>query len=172
MNLMDAILGGNASPVSKLAGRFGMSEGAAADIVKQLLPALTNGMKKNVETKDGLSGFLSAVNGGGHDRYLDDPEALDSDGAILDGNGILGHLLKNKDVSRKLARKTAENTGQDYGVIKKMLPLVAGVVMGAMKKQGSSSGLLSELGSGNSKGMGSLLACWMQMVTDPLLMIY
>lgn len=157
MNLMEAILGGNASPVSKLAGKFGMSEGDAADVVKQLIPALTNGMKKNVEKKSGLDGLLAAVNGGGHDRYLDDPRALDSEDAALDGNAILGHLLKNKDVSRKLARKAAENTGQDYGAIKKMLPLVAGLVMGAMKKQGGSSGLLSALGRGESSGMGSLL---------------
>lgn len=157
MNLMDAILGAKSSPLKKIAGQFGLSEDAASQVVKQLLPALTNGMKKNVSEKKGLDGLLNALNKGNHESYLDDESAFESDQAISDGNSILSHLLKSKDTSRQLAKKTAESTGQDYGMIKKMLPMVAGLAMGAMKKQSSQSGLLSNLSKGETSSMNSLM---------------
>lgn len=163
MNLMDAILSGSGSPLSKIAGKFGLSEDSTSQVIKQFLPALTNGIKKNVSQKNGLDGLLNALNKGNHDRYLDDPDVFDSDDATNDGNGILGHLFKTKETSRELARKTAQKTGLDFGMLKKMLPLIAGVAMGALKKQGGSGsggGLLGQLmgSDSSSSSVGSLLS--------------
>ena len=126
-------------------------------MARQYIPALTNGIKKNVTQENGLEGLMNALNKGNHDRYLDDAEALGTEQAFLDGNGILGHLLKNKDTSRQLAAKTAEKTGLDLGILKKALPLIAGVAMGALKKQTGRSGMLKEQPKGGlSSVLGSL----------------
>ena len=60
---------------------------------------------------------------------------------MQDGNGILGHLLSSKDVSRQVARKASEQTGIGEGVLKQMLPLVATMVMGSLSKQTSAMGV-------------------------------
>ena len=162
MNLMEAILNGNASPLSKLANKFGVDENTMTQVVQQYIPALTNGIKRNVAKKRGLDGLLEALNTGNHDRYLDDPRALQADDAVDDGNGILGHLFKTKKTSRTLADRTAKKTGLGADILKKILPLVAGLVMGALKKQGGKSGLLEQLlgggGGGSSSGLGSLMS--------------
>lgn len=162
MNLMDAIMSANASPLSQISKKFGLSEDQTAQVVKQFLPALTNGIKQNVARQGGLDSLLDALNKGKHERYLDDEAALGSDQAILDGNGILGHLLKSKDTSRQLASRTAQSTGLDLDILKKILPMVAGLAMGALKKQGSSSGVLPKTVKGKKaaapSSMGGLIS--------------
>lgn len=143
MNLMEAILGGGGSPVSSMAKQFGLNEGQVTQAIQQMIPALTNGVKKNVQNKRGLDGLLQALNKGNHDRYLDDAGALLN--ATDDGNGILGHILGSKDMSRALADRTAKKTGISSGILKQMLPLIAALVMGSLKRQGSNSGLLDQL---------------------------
>lgn len=143
MNLMEAILGGGGSPVTSMAKQFGLDEGQVTQVIQKMIPALTNGVKKNVQQKSGLEGLLQALNKGNHDRYLDNPDALLN--ATDDGNGILKHILGSKDMSRALADRTAKTTGVSSGILKKMLPLIAALVMGSLKKQGSSSGMLDQL---------------------------
>jgi len=159
MNLLEAILNGKASPLSELSNKFGVDENTMTQVIQQYLPALTNGIKRNVAKKRGLESLLEALNTGNHDRYLDSPRALEGEEAVDDGNGILGHLFKTKKTSRTLAKRTAEKTGLSAEILKRILPLVAGLVMGALKKQGGQSGLLEQLlGGGSSSGVGSLIS--------------
>jgi hypothetical protein len=78
---------------------------------------------------------MQALQAGKHAEYLRDPARLASGTGIDDGNAILGHILGSKDVSRSVATAAAENTGVDYSVVKKMLPMLAAAVMGAMSQQ-------------------------------------
>jgi len=75
----------------------------------------------------------------------------------MDGNNILGHLLGSKDASRNLASQASASTGIDAGLIKKALPLLAGLAMGVVGKSQNSDGgqsgglpdILGSLGSGD-----------------------
>lgn len=147
--LLDTILqaqGGGL--VKQLAGQFGIDESQAGSALGQLLPALTGAAQNNVR-QGGLDGLLGALSSGGHERYIEDPSLLGSQETVEDGNGILGHLLGSKDASRALASQVSGSTGLGVDVLKKMLPVVATLVMGSMSKatnQGSTgSGLLSML---------------------------
>ncbi len=166
MNLMEAIAGGGGSPVSQMARQFGLDEADVTQAIQQMLPALTNGVKKNVSQPGGLESLLQALNKGSHDRYLDRSDALANPAAIEDGNGILGHIFGSKATSRTLADRTAKKTGISSDVLKRMLPLIAAMVMGSLKKQSSNSGILDQLlgslGGGRpsrsaSGGLGGLL---------------
>lgn len=151
MGLIDQILGAQGGALSRqLEGRFDLSEGQARDALAQLLPALSQGLKKNTATPGGLDALLEALQGGNHQRYLEDPQELGRPETIDDGNSILGHILGSKDVSRKVAMNASERTGINPGVLKKMLPIVAAMAMGALSKQASSSGALSRAQSGRS----------------------
>ena len=83
---------------------------------------------------------MGALSSGGHERYIDNPETLEREDTIQDGNGILGHILGSKDVSRQVARNAAAQSGIGEDVLKKMLPVVAAMAMGALSKQRSGLG--------------------------------
>ncbi len=62
--------------------------------------------------------------------------------AKRNGVRIIAIVLGSKDSSRKVASKAAEKTGLDVGILKKMLPMVASMAMGALSKQGAKSGVV------------------------------
>lgn len=158
MDLLDMVLrAGGGEAVRRLSQTFGLDESQASSAVTNLLPALGQGLARNASTPGGLESLLGALSSGGHERYLDNPETLGSESTIQDGNGILGHILGSKDVSRGLARSAASQTGIGEDVLKKMLPVVAAMAMGALSKQNlaaaspptgaaASSGLMGVLG--------------------------
>ena len=157
MNILSEILGaGSGRVVGQLADQFGLSQEQTQSAVGGLLPALTRSMRNNMSNEDGLGSLLSALGSGQHQRYIDQPESLGDDGSIDDGNRILGHLLGGKEQSRQVAAQAAQSTGLDVGVLKKMLPMIAGLAMGSLGKQASSSGVLNQLQGGG--GLGRLLS--------------
>lgn len=137
MNLLETLLqaqGGDA--VRQVAGRFGLDESQASSAISALLPALTGGLQNNVQ-QGGLDSLLGALSSGQHDRFLEDPSTLASEDAVSEGNGILGHILGSKDMSRQVAHQAADQTGIAPALMKQMLPVVASMVMGALSKQQS-----------------------------------
>ncbi len=158
MNLLETILSaGNGGALQQLAKNFNLDESQAKGAIGALMPALTNGMKKNAATPDGLQGLIGALQGGNHKRYLDNPQSLSAPETIADGNGILGHLLGSKEVSRQVAAQAASQTGVDANVLKKMLPMLAAMAMGSMEKQtNQGKELAASIGGGGSAAGGLL----------------
>jgi hypothetical protein len=150
--LMDSATGGATEQIGR---QFGLDGSQTESILAKLVPALAAGVQNNTQSAEGLAGLAGALKSGGHERYLDEPESLADSGAVSDGNNILGHILGSKDVSRQLAAGAATETGISADVIKKMLPLIAGVLMGGLSKQsGGGTQLEQEAGGGL---LGSLL---------------
>ena len=71
---------------------------------------------------------------------------LQQSNALNDGNSILGHIFGNKDVSRNIANYGANQAGLSSTLMKKALPIVASLVMGALSK--------NLLGKGKQSGGG------------------
>lgn len=183
MGILDAVLGGqNTQLISQLAKSVGLDETDIQKAVNELLPAVSKGIKSNMGSADGLGGLLGALSSGNHQRYLDSPETLADSSAVDDGNAILGHLFGSKDVSRNVAGHAAQATGIDSSIIKKLLPLVATTVMGALSKEtaGNSSSAggfdISSLlgGGGDSSPVVGMISSFLDAdndgdVTDDLL---
>jgi hypothetical protein len=158
MDLLDSILnakGGGA--VSQLASQFGLREDQAASAIQSLIPSLAGGLQRNI-SQGGLENLLDALTKGQHQRYLDDPSTLNTDSVREDGNGILGHILGSKDVSRQVAAIASARTGISDSVLKQMLPAVAALAMGALSKgtsaQTAAAGA-SEIGSAAASSGGA-----------------
>lgn len=140
MNLLEQILSAqNGGAVRQVSQQFGLEEGQASSAISALLPALANGLGRNVQQQGGMESLLGALAKGDHGRYLENPSLLGNEQTVNDGNGILGHILGSKDASRAAARQAAQQTGLGEGLLKKMLPVVATMAMGAMSKQAGSS---------------------------------
>jgi hypothetical protein len=141
MNILDAIVGANdGSAVGSLAQQFGLSNDQVSSALGALLPALAGGLQRNVAQEGGLESLVGVLAGGNHGRYLDNPALLGQADSIADGNSILGHILGTKDVSRAVASNAAASTGISADVLRKMLPVVATLAMGALARQTASVG--------------------------------
>ena len=138
MNMLEAILGANnGAAVRQLGTQFGLPEEQTTAALGSLVPALAAGFQRNAESADGLTSLLTALAGGSHSGYIDDPNALSQPNAIEDGNGILGHVFGSKDVSRQVAARASAQTGIGADVLKRMLPMVATLMMGTLARQSS-----------------------------------
>lgn len=154
MDLMD-LLGatGGGDSVGQLAEAVGIGKSDTSKLVGALAPALMRGLQKNTSSDDGLAGLRRALESGGHDRYIDNPSLMRETATRDDGNRILGHIFGSKDVSRNVAAAASSETGIDASLIKKALPLLATLAMGAMNKKSAGG---RELGTARSAGLGPL----------------
>ena len=85
---------------------------------------------------------------------VDDPASAIDAAGIADGNKILGHIFGSKDVSRNVAANASAETGIDPSLIKKALPMLAGIAMGALNKNSNAGRDLG--GTANQGGLGPL----------------
>ncbi len=158
MNILNEILNAQGGDVvNQLGKQFGLDRNQTQQAIGQLLPGLTRGLRNNMASEEGLGSLLTALSRDNHSRYMDDPAALDDESAVRDGNNILGHILGSKQRSRDIAQEAAQSTGLDLGILKKMLPMVAGVMMGSLNKQASATGMLNQM-SADSGALGGMLS--------------
>lgn len=150
MNILQELLksqGGDV--VGQLSRQFGLSPEDAQRALSNLVPVVAGGVKKTAASANGLESLLSKVkNNQDLRRAADVPSVLEQEQTEQAGNDILGDIFGSKEVSRTVAGHTAKSTGIDVSVLKKMLPLVAGLVMSSLnnKSQASSGGLGELLG--------------------------
>ena len=166
MNLLDMIMNAqNGDVVRQMANNFQLDEGQARSAIGALVPALSKGFSNNAASSQGLDDLIGALSRGNHSRYIERPAELTEQAAVVEGNGILGHIFGSKDVSREVASRAAERSGVDSGVLKKMLPLLASAAMGAMAKRGFASAP-NQLAGDQGGGLGGLLAGFLDADKD------
>ena len=173
LNLMDMLTqANNGQGLAKIAEQFGLDQNQAQAAIGALLPALSSGLKRNVSQPGGLEALLGALKNGGHEQYIENPSKLAEGNTINDGNAILGHLLGSKEVSRAAASRASAQTGIPDDLLKKLLPVVATMAMGALSKQskdmdlgsiltGALTGNAPQGGKGLGGGLGGLLGSLM-----------
>lgn len=159
MNLFDLIKDAGAEHgLDTLAGKLDLGTSETRSMVDAVAPALMRSLQNQATSPEGLASLLGALQTGGHQKYVEQPAVLETDAAVDDGNRILGHLFGSKDVSRNVAANAAAQTGIDSSLIKKALPLLAGLAMGALSKKsdaGRSAGsVLPDLLGGGDDGFG------------------
>jgi hypothetical protein len=136
MNLFDMLANAqNGQGMDQLARQFGLSQQQAQAAVEALLPAFSQGLKRNASDPYGVGAFLNAIATGNHARYFDDPQSAFSPQGMAEGNGILGHLFGSKDLSRAVAAQAAQATGLAQQTLQQMLPVIASMIMGGLFKQ-------------------------------------
>lgn len=144
--LLEMLMGQkNQSNLSDIMSQFGLNEEQARQAVGSLLPGVTKGIQQQASAKN--STILDQIANAQQQQYLDDDnQRLYDQQAIEGGNSILGQILGSKQASRELAGQAAQQTGLDSSILKKLLPMVASMAMGAMGKQASSQGLQQNQG--------------------------
>lgn len=161
MNLTDILIQqNNGAAVQELGQQFGLNQQQTVAAIEALMPAFSHGLKRQMHSTSSAAGLIEALAHGQHARYLDHPEYATARSGVSDGNAILGHLFGTKDVSRAVAAHASQSTGIGTAILKKMLPVIASMVMGALFKgaTGRGGGLGKTLGQAAGGGiLGQLI---------------
>jgi hypothetical protein len=141
----------NGKAMELMARQYGLTQEQVQLATEALLPAFSQGLKRNASDPSGVNSFMQAMASGNHAQYFDNAsQALGPDGQA-EGDGILGHLFGSKDVSRAVAAHAAQSTGIAQSVLQKMLPVLASMIMGGLFKQ-STGQMQGQSGGGNVLG--------------------
>ena len=64
MSILDSIMNaGSGAAVRQLGSQLGLDEAQTASALSALVPALSAGLQRNVQSPDGLSGLINALSG-------------------------------------------------------------------------------------------------------------
>jgi hypothetical protein len=164
MSLLNTLLQ-NKELLGAVAGQLGTNEEKAGGVLSQLGGSLLGQVKNNITSSSvDSSGLESLITGGNFGSILENTGSF-LGGSDVQSSGIeaLSQITGSKDGSRKMAAQVAEKTGFDISSIKKILPMVAPLLLGAMSKNTSSSsgigglmGMLDADGDGDTD-MGDII---------------
>ena len=130
------------------------------------MPGLNQGVRGNIASQEGLDSLLGALRQGNHQQYLEQPERLAGPDAVSDGSNIRGHILGSRKASRELASRAAAQSGLDPALLKKMLPVVAALLMGGLSRQGASLEAPDVARQSDSTGIGAMLVAMLDADKD------
>lgn len=159
---LDDLIGG--LPLDRIAQQLGVDEATARSAVEAVVPALAGGMEANAQDAAGAESLQNALQK--HEGFSFD-DGVDIDGIDTDdGQKIVQHVFG--DNSDQVTQQLGGLGGLNSGMVTKLLPLLAPVVMGYIAKQmrggsdGSSGGGLGDVlgglvGGGSGGGFLDML---------------
>jgi len=140
MNATDEIMAN--IPIAQLAAQLGVDEVTAEAATRQAIPTLLGGLQANAEDPAGAASLAGAL--GDHPSDLVDGgvdlEQVDTE----DGQKIVGNIFGPN--TGQVAQTLGANLGQQSGLIQKLLPILAPIVLAYLSKRLTGSG---QGGSGN-----------------------
>jgi hypothetical protein len=138
-NLYDILADAQQGEAMATLGReFGLTSEQTQAAVAALLPAISLGIKRVTATPEGL-GNLFALMGRQPDLYAmyADPQAAFSRQGQAAGNEILSAMFGSPDASRAITGQAQQLSGVTSAILKKLLPVLAGLVISGLMRAGS-----------------------------------
>jgi hypothetical protein len=120
--------------LSAIGRQFGLNEEQTRAAVEALGPVVAAGVRRNAQSPEGLQDIMKSIFTGGYDASLGDPDAVSLERAKPAGDEILKQIFGNKDVSRGVAQQLSATSGIGAVILKKLLPIVATLVLGKLAK--------------------------------------
>lgn len=130
--LLDGIMGQLGSGgLQQISQTLGVDEGQAGAAVQAALPAILAGLAHNTQSSQGAAALSNALDQHSGSIFDQLGPLLASGGG--DGAAILQHVLGGSQP--QVAQAVASHAGVDAGMIAKLLPLLAPLVMGYLAHQ-------------------------------------
>ncbi|MEQ1671390.1 MAG: DUF937 domain-containing protein [Hyphomicrobium sp.] len=121
--------------LDSVAASFGLNPAQTGPVVDALAGALSQRIERNMISRGGVADMVGLLVDPASGRALAEPKALASADVANAGNHVLDVLIGDKHISRGIAARTAADTGIDVETAKKLLPVVASMMLGGLQKQ-------------------------------------
>ena len=136
--------------LTEIGRQFGLNEEQTRAAVEALTPVVAAGMRRSGSAGGGgLEDIIKSITQSG---VPDEAGA-----ATSQGNDILGEIFGSKDVSRGVANELSATSGIGASILKKMLPIIASIVMAQVVKQMGSGSRNGTSGGGLGDILGDIL---------------
>jgi len=134
--------------ISEIARSVGLDSADVTSVLSGAVPAMMAGLTRNSATGDGAAGLAGALDRDHDGSILDDVMGyLGGGGNLVDGTGILGHVLGGRQSSVESA--ISSSSGVDIASVGKIMAMVAPLIMGALgrakRQQGFDASGLAEM---------------------------
>ncbi len=142
-------------PMDQLAARLGVDPSTAEQATRQALPALLGGLEANAQDPQGAASLASAAEQ--HDPSLIEGGVDVTQVDPADGEKIVGHVFgaQQDQVMQQLG---GLGGGGGSGLVQKLLPMLAPIVMSYLAKQlGGRASASGAAAGGGSDPLGSVL---------------
>ena len=151
---------GDGEAIMMLSREFNLTPQQTEAAVAALLPAISTGLKRSTATPEGL-GNLFGIMGQQEDLQplYDDPCAACAQEGRAAGNDVLSAIFGSPEVSRAVADQAQQLSGVGSDILKKMLPVLAGLVVSGLMgaKPGTAAPQAPAAPSGGAGGLGDIL---------------
>ncbi len=129
------VAGGGGANLSRIAEGLDLDRKDAAAAVNAVLAELTYNLERNSLSRGGLAQIIQSLGSGDFERYLKPEADLTTDDAVARGNELLGRIVQTKYQSRAIADRVERDTGVPAAKVRRMLPRIANLSMGALGAQ-------------------------------------
>jgi hypothetical protein len=149
--------------ISAIGRQFGLDDEQTRAALDALVPVVAAGMRRTAQSPEGLQEVLRQVLTGGYGGSLDDDRAVSFERAKPAGDDVLGQIFGDKQVSREVAQQLSATSGVGAAILKKLLPIVATMVLGTLAKRMGSGGAMAgeqvpqPRSDGGGGGLGDIL---------------
>ena len=133
--LLDMVVN-NPEIAESIAQEVGIDTADAGTVIEQLAPLLMGAAKQNFQSSRDSGDLLKQIQDSQFSNMIDAPKKAVHQKDFTDiGNIILGQLTGSKENSRKVAKHVESETGISDLIIKKILPMIAPFIIGALGKK-------------------------------------
>lgn len=124
--------------MSRIGRGFELTPEQTQAAVASLLPAISLGLKRSTETPEGL-GALFSLMGQQPDLFAmyNDPDAAFSPEGQLAGEVALANMFGSPEATGAIADQAQQLSGVTSGILKKLLPVLAGILISGLMRSGS-----------------------------------
>jgi hypothetical protein len=154
--------------ITAVGRQFGLTEAQTRTAIGALAPVVAAGVRRAAQTPEGLQQIFKSALTDNYGRTLEDEREISFGRAKPTGDNILAQIFGNQNVSREVAQRLSTSSGIDQSLLKKLLPIVAMMIMGQLSKKVGSVGaagglneivgnLESESAQAGSGGLGGIL---------------
>ncbi len=133
-NLDDILTDAQGGQAMAMLGReFGLTPEQTQAAVTALLPAISTGLKRATATPEGLANLL-AITAQQRDlrAMYDDPDTAFGQQGRAAGNDVLSVIFGSPEVSRAVAERAQTQSGIGSEILKKLLPVLVGMLISGM----------------------------------------
>lgn len=135
MQLLDQIYGPNNENLPRLSQGLDLTEDQTAAVLRSVMPEISHYLERETLSRGGLARIIQTLGDDRQHEFLNNDADLTSAKAIERGDGLLSQILQTKYRSRAIADRAEHETGVPAAKVRRMLPRIANVSMGALQQQ-------------------------------------